>query len=462
MPQFVEAPGPKGHFLLGVLPEIRRDELDYLTRLVREYGDVCRVRVVNIPAYILSCPEDIEFVLITNHKNFIKSVYLRESRALLGQGILTSEGAFWRRQRRLLQPAFRHDHIATFTRTMLAYVRRTLKTWKDGEIRNIHQDMMNLTMEIIAHVLFGEGIREETHAVREALRVFFEQFDKRFGLYAIPEWLTTPGNVRYQRAIGRLNGLVNGTIRKHLSHENGDILSALLRARNEEGRGMDEKQIRDEAMTLFFTGHETTALALTWTWYLLAQNPEAQTKLGAEIDSVLAGKEPELEDLPRLPYTERVVEESLRLYPPAYGIVREPVVDCEIGGYRIPKGATVAMFQWVVHRVRAILNGLKSRWENNFQKRLPCCAYFPFGAGPRLCIGDGFTKSEVLLLLASIAQQFRIELVPDHPVLLSPTLTLRPRSGGAPKAATRLKSYFAVSRNAPGVMETNRLKTFAK
>lgn len=435
MPQFVEPPGPKGHFLLGALPEIRRDELDYLTRIVREYGDVCRVRVVNIPAYIISRPDDIESVLITNHKNFIKSVYLRESHALFGQGILTSEGAFWRRQRRMLQPAFRHDHIAIFTRTMLAYAQRMLETWKDGEIHDIHQDMVNLTMEIIAHVLFGEGIGEEAYAVGEALRVFFHQFDKRFGLYAIPEWLPTPRNVRYRRAIGRLNGLVNGIIRSRLARVggNGDILSMLVRARDEEGKGMNERQLRDEVMTLFFTGHETTALALTWTWYLLAQHPEAQTKLAMELDSVLGGRAPGFEDLPRLPYTEMVVKESLRLYPPAYGIVREPIADCEIGGYRVPKGATVAMFQWVVHRDPRYFDRpeefIPERWENDFQKRLPRCAYFPFGAGPRLCIGDGFAKSEVPLLLAAIAQQYRLELAPNHPVLLSPTLTLRPCNG---------------------------------
>lgn len=435
MPEFVEPPGPKGHFLLGVLPEIRRDELDYLNRLVRDYGDFCRVRVVNIPAYIVSRPCDIESVLITNHRNFVKSVYLRESHALFGQGILTSEGAFWRRQRRMLQPAFRHDHIAIFARTMLAHTKRMLESWKDGEIHDIHQDMMNLTMEIIAHVLFGEGIGEETHAVGEALRVFFDQFDERFGLYAIPDWLPTPGNIRYRRAIGRLNALVNGIIRARLAqrHDNGDILSMLSRVRSEDGQSMDQKQLRDEVMTLFFTGHETTALALTWTWYLLAQHPEVQAKLGMEIDCALAGKEPEFEDLARLPYTEMVVKESLRLYPPAYGVVREPVADCEIGGYQVPKGATVAMFQWVVHRDPRYFERpeefIPERWENDFEKSLPRCAYFPFGAGPRRCIGDGFAKSEVPLLLAAIAQQYRVDLVPEHPVLLSPTLTLRPRKG---------------------------------
>lgn len=435
MSLLLEAPGPKGHFLLGVLPEIRKDELDYLTRLVREYGDICRVKVVNIPAYILSRADYIESVLITNQKNFIKSVYLRESKALFGKGILTSDGSFWREQRRMLQPAFHHQQVAIYTRAMMSHVNRMLETWRDGAVHDIHQDMMDLTMKIIAEVLFGEDIASETHSIGEALWVFFEQFDDRFGLYAIPEWLPTPGNLRYRRAIGRLNDLVNSLIRQRqaVRQDSGDLLSALLRARDEGGRGMGETQLRDELMTLFFTGHETTALALSWTWYLLAQNHQVYERFMDEIDKVLENREPTYEDLPRLSYTEMVMKESMRLYPPAYAVVREAVEDCEIGGYRIPAGATLAMFQWAVHRDPRYFERpeefIPERWEGDFQKRLPRCAYFPFGAGPRLCIGDGFAKAEVPLLLAAIAQKYRVELVPEHPVLLSPSLTLRPRKG---------------------------------
>ncbi len=435
MPALPEAPGPKGHFLLGVLPEIRKYELDYLTRLVREYGDIFRVKVVNIPAYVISRPEYIESVLITNQKNFVKSVYLRESKALFGHGILTSDGSFWREQRRMLQPAFHHRQIARYSRVMAKRVAGMLETWRDGEVRDIHADMMNVTMEIIAQVLFGEDIAEETREIGEALKVFFEQFDDRFGLYAIPEWLPTPGNLRYRRAIRRLNEMVNSIIRRKqaIRQDSGDILSALLNARDEGGQEMTTSQLRDEMMTLFFTGHETTALALTWTWYLLAQHPPAMQRLTEEIDKVLEGRHPTFEDLPNLPYTEMVMKESLRLYPPAYAVVREAVEDCEIGGYRIPAGSTVAMFQWAVHRDPRYFERpdefRPERWEGDFQKTLPRCAYFPFGAGPRLCIGDGFAKAEVPLLLAAIAQQYRMELVPDHPVLLSPSLTLRPRNG---------------------------------
>ena len=428
-------PGPKGNFLLGSLNEIRRDELDFLTHCVKEYGDVCYVRVVNIPAYIVSNPDDIETVLITKNSNFIKSVFLKESRALLGQGLLTSEGSFWLRQRRLLQPAFHHSRIAGYAKTMMEYTDRMLESWKDGEVRDIHEDMTNLTMEIISQVLLGNDISSDTREAGEALRIFFDQFDDRFGLYVIPDWLPTPGNIRYRNAIRRLNQIVGRVIHERLtqSGDRGDILSSLLRVQDEDGTRMTENQVRDEVMTLFFTGHETTALALSWTWYLLAQHPEVAAKLSEELGTVLAGRAPTTEDIPKLTYTDWIVKESLRLYPPAYGIVRESLNDVEIGGYTIPKGATVAIFQWSVHRDPRYYEDPEvfrpERWDNNFAKSLPRCAYIPFGAGPRICIGNTFALTEVALLLATIAQKFQVTLAPNHKVALSPSLTLRPRKG---------------------------------
>ncbi len=428
-------PGPEGHFLLGSLPEIRRDELDFLTRCVKEYGDVCYVRVVNIPAYIVSNPDDIETVLITKNSNFIKSVFLRESRALLGQGLLTSEGSFWLRQRRLLQPAFHHSRIAGYAKTMMDYTDRMLETWKDGEVRDIHEDMTNLTMEIISQVLLGNDLTSDTREAGEALRIFFDQFDDRFGLYVIPDWLPTPGNIRYRNAIRRLDQIVGRVIHERLtqSGDKGDILSSLLRVQDEDGTRMTETQVRDEIMTLFFTGHETTALALSWTWFLLAQHPQVAAKLAEELNAVLAGRAPVAEDLPKLTYTDWIVKESLRLYPPAYGIVRESLNDVEIGGYTIPKGSTVAIFQWSVHRDPRYYEDPEvfwpERWNNNFEKKLPRCAYIPLGAGPRICIGNAFALTEVPLVLATIAQKFSVTLVPNHKVALSPSLTLRPRKG---------------------------------
>ena len=426
-------PGPKGHFLVGSLPEIRRDELEFLMKLVREHGDIVFLRVVNHPVYILSHPRDIETVLLTSSSNFIKSVFLRESKFLFGDGLLTSDGALWQKQRRMLQPSFHHDHVLAFTEPMVKSTEQMLATWKDGEQRNVHEDMTRLTMEIIAKVLFGDEITSDVEQACDAFRVFFQQYDNRFGLYLIPEWLPTPGNLRYRRSIKRLDSIVFRMIRQ--KHVNGghDMLSSMLKARDASGAAMAERQLRDELMTLFFTGHETTALALTWTFYLLALNPAAEQKLGAEVDRVLQGRAPTFEDLARLPYTEMVVKESLRLYPPAFGVVREALKDCEIGAYQVPKGATLAMFQYAVHRDPRYFDRpeefIPERWENDFAKTLPRCAYFPFSVGPRVCIGNTFAQAEVPILLAMIAQKFQLRLAPGRRVSIAASLTLRPWQG---------------------------------
>ena len=448
-------PGPKGHFLLGVLPDIQKDELDFLARLVRDYGDVVKVRVVNHPAYVLSHPLDIERVLHTESGNFIKSVFLRESKALFGNGLLTSEGDFWLRQRLMLQPAFHHDHLLAHSTAMVDSTERMLAGWQDGEERDTHADMTALTLEIVSRVLFGDDMAADAAEATAAFGVFFNQFDDRFGLYLIPEWLPTPDNLRYRRAIGRLDAIVERVIEKRRaaltslpSAAHGhDILSSLLTTVADAGAcpegkrapgnghatGMTARQLRDEMMTLFFTGHETTALALAWTWYLLGQHPEAERKLHEEVDRVLGGRAPQPADIPLLPFTEMVVKESLRLYPPAYGVVREAVKNCEIGGYAIPAGATLAIFQWTVHRDPRYFERpndfLPERWTPEFTRSLPRCAYFPFGAGPRVCIGNAFAMTETVLITAAIARRFQLQLVPGHPVTINPSLTLRPRHG---------------------------------
>ena len=429
-------PGPKGHFLVGSLPEIQRDEFDFLMRQVHEHGDVVHVRVVNHHAYVLSHPRDIETVLVSKSSNFIKSVFLRESKALFGDGLLTSEGSLWQEQRRALQPTFHHDHIVFYTRTMADSTARMLAAWQDGEERDVHQDMTRLTMEIVAKILFGEEITSDVEQACKSFGLFFKQYDERFGLYLIPEWLPTPENIRYWRAIKRLDEIVLRIIRRKRANGNGqslDVLSMLLRGRDGNGAEMEERQVRDEMMTLFFTGHETTALALAWTFYLLGQNPETEQKLQKEVDTVLEGRAPTFQDLARMPFLEMVFKESLRLYPPAYGVVREALSDCEIGGYPIPKGSTLAMFQWVVHRDPRFFDRpedfVPERWENDFAKTLPRCAYFPFGAGPRLCIGNTFAQAEVPMLLATIIQKFQLKLVLGHRVVPAPSLTLRPLKG---------------------------------
>jgi len=428
-------PGPKGHFLLGVLPDIRREELDYLKRIVRDYGDVVFVRVVNHPVFVLSHPRDIEEVLLTSHSNFVKSVFLRESKALFGDGLLTSDGPTWVRQRRMLQPSFHHDRVAAYGQMMVEHAERMLDTWQDGETRDLLPDMIRLTLEIITKVLFGDDITTQTDRISDALRVFFEQFDDRFGLYLIPEWLPTPANLRYRRAIARLDGILEEIInfRRASQRDTGDILSALLRARYDDGSAISKQQLRDEMMTLLLTGHETTGLAMTWTWYLLSQHPEIEARLYEEVTSVLGDRAPTHQDMPQMPLVDAVMKESLRLYPPAYGIVRQAVKDCELGGYRVPAGASLAIFPWTVHRDPRFFDRpeefIPDRWADGLAKRLPRCAYFPFSVGPRVCIGNAFATIETALLLAVMVRRFQFTLAPGQNITLNPTLTLRPRPG---------------------------------
>jgi len=230
-------PGPKGHFLLGVLPDVRKDELDFLDRIVAQYGDIIYLRVVNNPVFILSHPRDIEVVLLTNASNFVKSTFLRSSEALFGNRLLTSDGSFWLRQRRLLQPAFHHDRLVEYSRTIVDYTERMLATWQDGEARDAHEEMVRVTMEIIAKLLFGDDIASDTQQAGEALRVFFDQFDERFGLYLIPEWLPTPANIRYRKAIARLDRIIGNVVRRRRASPDGgsDMLSTLLPVKDEAG-----------------------------------------------------------------------------------------------------------------------------------------------------------------------------------------------------------------------------------
>lgn len=433
----VRPPGPEGHFLLGVLPEIRREDVKFASRCAREYGDIVYFRVVNISTYLISHPRYIEEVLVTSYRNFIKAVYLRESRALFGDGLLTSDGDTWVGERRMAQRAFRHDHIESYAEAIVAYTERALERWQPGEVRDMHQEMMRLTLEIIARVLFGRDLADEIEDAAAAINVYLEQFANRFGLYALPEWLPTPGNLRYRRAMRRLDGIIYGAIhegRQSAGEGNQQsLLAALLRAQQESGVAVTDLQLRDEMATLFFTGHETTGLALTWTLWLLAEHPEAEAKLLQELEDVLGDRAPTLADLPRLRYADFVIKESLRLYPPAYGVVREALKDCEIGGYLIPKGATVAMFPWVVQRDPRFYEDPEEfrpeRWQDGFAERLPRFAYFPFGGGPRICIGKDFALLEVMLALATILRRFRFQTVPGHRTWPLPSLTLRPEYG---------------------------------
>lgn len=427
-------PGPKGHLLTGNIAEARADSLALYTRAAREFGDVASVRLGLERIYLISHPDLIEEVLVANAKNFTKHFGLRMNRRLLGQGLLTSEGDFWRRQRRLMQPAFNRDRVASYAAVMVEYADRLTATWRDGETRDIHADMARLTLEIIAKTMFGADVAGQARAVGEAMAELAAGFSTRFfSLFRLPPFVPTPTNLRRERAARKLDAVIYDLIKqRRAGGQHDDLLGILLSACDEDdGRGMTDSQLRDEAMTLFLAGHDTTALALSWGWYLLAQHPAVFDALTAELDAVLAGRPPTADDLPKLRYTDMVVHEVLRLYPSAYVIGRQAIAACDLGGYRVPAGATLLMSQWVVHRDPRWYDEPErfspERWADGLARRLPKFAWFPFGGGHRICIGNHFALMEAVLLLAAIARRFRCTIPPGAPLVRpQPAITLRP------------------------------------
>jgi len=429
------APGPTDGSWAGFYRAYTRDPLVYLTQLQREYGDVVTLRAYNYRVFFLSHPEHIEEVLVTQARKFFKGRILKANKRLFGNGLLTSEGDFWLRQRRLAQPAFHRVRVASYGETMVRFAEQLMGEWRDGETRDIHAEMMRLTLQIVAKTLFDADVDHEAREVGKALEAIMELNSNFRRVVLTPPWLPTRYNLRAMLATRRLNRIIYRIIaeRRASERDTGDLLSMLLAAQDEDGSRMNDQQLRDEATTIFLAGHETTAIALSWTWWLLAQYPEVEAKLHAELDTVLAGRSPQMEDLPRLPYAEKVITESLRLYPPAWGIPRLAIEDVEIGGYKIAKGCGVSVSQWVVHRdarwFEEPLAFRPERWDGELQKRLPRFAYFPFGGGARQCIGNAFAQMEATLVLATIAQKFRFRLVPDHVVTPLASITLRPKHG---------------------------------
>jgi cytochrome P450 len=382
-------------------------------------------------------PDAIEELLVTRARDFIKSPGVQLLRPLLGNGLLLSEGDTWLRQRRLVQPAFHRQRVAGYGDVMAAFAERHVAAWKDGDIIEAYAEIMALTQAIVGKTLFDADVSGDAHEASQAAKVLAEDFGARLAsLRLIPDWLPTPRNVRSRRAIRRLDAIVHRIIAERRSSpaDRGDLLSMLVHAQDaDDGSRMTAQQVRDEAMTMYLAGHETTAVALSWTWYLLAQHPDAEARLADELREVLGGRAPSVADLPRLTYTAMVVTESMRLYPPAYGIGRQAVRATEIAGHAVaPKDIFIAP-TWSVHRDRRWFEEPEvfrpERWEGDLAQRLPRFAYFPFGGGPRQCIGNSFAQMEAVLILATIAQRFRLSLVPGQRITPTPYVTLRPEPG---------------------------------
>ena len=430
-------PGPKGHWLLGSFPEFRADQLGFHRDCAREYGDFVPFRILHYQAFYVFDPDAIEEVLVTKARDFEKSIAIRLLTPLLGNGLLLSEGDTWLRQRRLVQPGFHRQRIAAYGEMMTRFAEERLTRWKVGETLDVHVEMMAVTQAIVAKTLFDAKVDDDSGNVGHALHVLLvDFFQKLRSIVRFPDWVPTPANLKVRRAIRDLDAIVYRIIetRRASGEDRGDVLSMLLHAQDaDDGSRMTDKQVRDEVMTLFLAGHETTAVALSWTWYLLAQNPRVEAALADELRTVLGGRTPTVADLPRLRYTEMVINESMRLYPPAYALSRQVLRDTEIGGYPIPARAAVVMPTWILQRDPRWFDSPEEfrpeRWADDLAKRLPRFVYAPFGGGPRQCIGNTFALMEASLLLAAIAQRFRLELVPGQKIRPMPYVTLRPEPG---------------------------------
>jgi cytochrome P450 len=429
-------PGPKGSLVKGNLSDFQRDALGFMVKSARDHGDVVMARFVNVRVCFLSHPDHVEYVLATHPRKFKKGRALQLTRRVFGNGLLTSEGDAWLRQRRLAQPAFHKARIDAYGQVMTAYTEQMLDAWRDGERIDLHDAMMRLTLRIVAKTLFDAEVVEEANAVSEAILIFMDQFVglRSLARRLVPQSFPTPKNRRYWRAIKELDEIIYRIIarRRESGKDSGDLLSMLLAAQDEDGSRMTDQQLRDEVLTLFLAGHETTAVTLTWTLYLLSLHPEAEARLHDELKAALGGRRPEVQDMRHLPLTERVVKESMRLYPPAYVIGREALSDFKIGGFDIPAGSQVLMSPWVIHRDPRFYTEPEQfnpdRWTEDFAKDLPRYAYFPFGGGPRQCIGNAFAMMEAVLVLATIAQRFRLQFPPGETITPSPTFTLRPET----------------------------------
>jgi cytochrome P450 len=429
--------GPRGRGLFGNLRDFNRDQLGFYDRCAREYGDVAPVRLGPRRGLLIYHPDAIEEVLVARNRDFTRSPGTLLLRRLLGDGLFVSDGDFWLRQRRLMQPAFHRQRVAAYGEIMAAHAERRAAGWHDGSVLDVHEEMIALTRAIVAKTLFDADVSDEARAVGDASQIVMQYFGERLGslLQLLPRWVPTPANVRVRRAIRRLDTVVYRMIadRRRSPEDRGDLLSILLQAQDaDDGSRMTDRQVRDEVMTLFLAGHETTAVALSWTWYLLAQHPEVDARLADTLRVALGGRPPAVTDLPALRYAEMVVTESMRLYPPAYGIARQATRPTEVAGHPIAARDIVLMPTWVVHRDARWFDEPETfrpeRWVDA-ARHLPRFAYFPFGGGPRQCIGNTFATMEAVLILAAIAQRFRLTLVPGQRVVPVPYITLRPEPG---------------------------------
>jgi cytochrome P450 len=437
------APGPKSFLGLRTFPGFQRGAARIYRHVddANRYGDIVRYDVGRIVAHILRHPDDIKHVLQENHANYIKGRGLRKLKIFLGEGLLTSEGAHWLRQRRLIQPAFHRARLEALVAKMARATESMADEWISlaarGETIDVAREMMRLTLEIASTTLFSVSTRGSADKVGSALSVALREAVRRtFAIVEVPLRVPTPRNVAYREAMRSLDSVVYGLIAERRKKPGGDddLLSMLIETRDEAtGEAMTDAQLRDEVMTLFLAGHETTANALAWTFYLLSKHPAERRRLEAEVDAVLGDRTPTFEDLAQLTRTKMTIDESMRIFPPVWIFGRTALGDDFVRGYRIPKGSFVGVSPYLLHRHPSYWKNPAGFDPDRFDATASAgrhkYAYLPFGGGPRVCIGNHFALMEAQVVLSILSRRFRVELAPGARVELEPLITLRPKGG---------------------------------
>lgn len=438
---FPQPPTITGAQLLPQLRRVQRDTLGFLLETAQR-GDLVRFDLRTTVAYLVNHPDAVRHILQDNHKNYDKDTMQYNALATItGRGLLTSDGAFWFRQRRLAQPAFARPRLQGLDGVVVPAVEKMLARWEQaarrGELVDVDGEMMRTTLEVVGKALFSIDLSAEAHTLTAAVLTVLDAIVHRArNPLSLPSWMPTPYNVRFRRALRTLDEAVYALIaaRRQSGESGDDLLGMLLRARDEEsGEPMSEQQVRDEIITLLIAGHETVASALTWAWYLLAQYPDCWHRLRQEVQTVLGERLPTSADLPHLPYTAQVFSETLRLYPPAWLITRRALDADEVCGYRIPPRALMILSPYVLHRQTQFwpdpLAFRPERFAPDAEGERPRYAYIPFGGGPRLCIGNNFAAAEAQLFLAMVTRRFRLEIPAGRAVTVDALVTLRPRGG---------------------------------
>lgn len=429
--------GPKGLPVLGHLLDLRKDAVGFFERSAREHLDVTKLQLGAWPTLLINNSDLIEQVMVKQHEKFIKNRFFwRQLEALLGTGLFTAEGQAWQRQRKLAAPAFATRPLESYAPDMVAMAERMVSTWQDGQELELHAAMMDLGLRIAAKSLLNAEMEGYLSEFEQATQWIIDEIAARVARPVfVPDWVPLPGHIRYLRGVRYIENVVYRVIteRRASGTMGNDFLSLLMAARDDEGKPLSDKQLRDEVHNMLLAGYETSAISVSWGFHLLGQHRDIQSAIAEEVETIAAGRPLSHEDISNLTHTEHAVIEIMRLYPPAWSIGREAKEDADVGGYHIPKGTTIFMSPWVTHRDPRYFEDPTAfrpdRWAGDLRRRLPRFAYYPFGGGPRICIGNRFAMMEAMLLVATIARHFDVERMIERPVTPSPSITLRPGGG---------------------------------